>query len=282
MASTSLTASMAERNRLQEGRARGDAFTLVELLVVVAIIAILVAMLLPSLQNAKVKANQAACMNNLRQIHVAFANYATDWDDFIPAISTLAVVGQPGGTWCQRLGRAGYLGSAEIHASSFGPSPADRYRVFRCPAETRPTQSLVTMPYWDYPYTRTSYVLNWSVSGYAWGTPRKGFFAGPRFASCSPSYTDANTPHAPKPEDAPFVTDTQDQGDGWAMSYFHDAMDVEPHWMYSASYTGFYHAFRHGGRANLLFMDGHVTSVAPRYRPGGTLNWRLLWNCPPP
>src|ERR1043166_3633994 len=82
---------MSRYNR--HSRRRGG-FTLIELLVVVAVIAVLVAMLLPALQNAKGKAHQAACMSNLRQIHVAFANYALDWDDHMPYLSTVAVVGQ--------------------------------------------------------------------------------------------------------------------------------------------------------------------------------------------
>src|ERR1043166_2005127 len=94
-------------------------FTLIELLVVVAVIAVLAAMLLPALKNAKGKAMQVACMSNLRQIHAAFVLYAADNRDYMPSTSTQAAVGQPGGTWCQQLGRAGYLGSPEIHITTF-------------------------------------------------------------------------------------------------------------------------------------------------------------------
>ena len=59
-------------------------FTLIELLVVIAIIAILAAILFPVFATAKERARQVKCLNNLKQLSIAFTQYANDFDGVMP------------------------------------------------------------------------------------------------------------------------------------------------------------------------------------------------------
>ena len=112
---------------------RAAGFTLIELLVVIAIIAILAGMLLPALAKAKGKAHAIKCLNNQKQMALAFMVYASDHDDRYIA-----------GTFAAN---APLMTAPDVWFKLLLPYLANNTNIYKCPGHFDGGQVYASLPY---------------------------------------------------------------------------------------------------------------------------------------
>jgi prepilin-type N-terminal cleavage/methylation domain-containing protein/prepilin-type processing-associated H-X9-DG protein len=193
-----LSADIAEDSQM---RTRKSGFTLVELLVVIGIIAILVSLLLPSLNRARESARRTQCLSNIRQISMAFFMYTGENKGWFPSVAVFGgqlgypsnTVGHPQMTptwvgwpedwivWRNKQAEDPLEGSIISYMNN--PSPS----VMRCPSDDTGLRAS-SFGGIDYPY---SYVMNSYLSYGAVYNPHSTM---PGFDSpaTSPGYNNLN------------------------------------------------------------------------------------------
>ena len=107
-------------------------FTLIELLVVIAIIAILAALLMPSLQSARGRAQGMACASNGKQLGMIYLFYAEDYNSYLPCLDNLRGGFTPAG---ESISAKNWLDGVVLFYLSRENASKEPVKVLRCPQE---------------------------------------------------------------------------------------------------------------------------------------------------